>query len=43
MGAQYTLESLSALTGISVEDLVNYRVRDHVYEINGVSYCVPEG
>lgn len=43
MGAQYTLASLSTLTGISVEDLAAYKVRDHVYEVNGVSYCVPEG
>ena len=43
MGTQYTLESLSALTGIPVEELGAYKIRDHVYEINGVSYCVPEG
>lgn len=43
MGKQYTLEALSELTGISIEALADFKVRDHVYEINGVSYCVPEG
>jgi hypothetical protein len=39
----YTIAQLLELSGLTPEELATKKVADHIYEINGIRYCCPEG